>query len=204
MHQERHHKDEIAKNGINAGIRGPTDNDGEAGPNSPGKTSDNGNEQRNSDGDEKTQTLTDPTENVKSEPKTNPLTDPMGSLRQQMGLTMPPTSQPMTSQPQRIPSFAPPSFPPTSLSGMTGFGLGGFGLPQPHFPAGFNPQLLAGLLAKPKIDQSAPSTPMPHFPLHMRAPETPSDLSASITEIDQSEPEKTVLPVSEPMETAQS
>ena len=206
VHQERHHKEEIAKNGANAGIRGPADNEADTSPNSPKnspKSIENGLEQRNSDEEEKIHmpNLTEGVENVKAEVKM-PLNDPMGSLRQ-MGLPMPPTSQPMGSQPQRIPSFAPPNFPPTSLPAMTGFGLGGFGLPQPHFPSGLNPQLLAGLLSKPKVD--TPPTQLPHFPLHMRAPEsTTPDQQASITEIDQSEPEKVSPAVSEPMETAQS
>lgn len=164
VHQERHHKEEIIKHGLNAGIRGPNDFDENS-----DKLSEN--EIERSDDE-----LIMQEEPMKSEPESlgSKLNLPLGSPQSTGTPIMP-----------RIPPFTLPGFPPTSLPGFHNFGL-----PQPHFTGGFNPQQLAALF-KPKMDHLRPHFPlnitpptahhMPSgHPLHHNSePDT-----ATITEVD--------------------
>jgi hypothetical protein len=172
VHQERHHKEEIIKHGLNAGIRGPNDFD---------EKSDTEMQPEPSD-EEQVDSIHSIEGPVKSEPTQTPGHNHTEhhAMPNQMQFGMGQGFQ------NRIPPFSFPSFPPTSMAGFPSF------LPQPQFPAGFNNNLLAGLF-KPKMEQSRP-----HFPLNMTPPASafkarlspvnlPVSEPASITEINETD-----------------
>ena len=174
VHQERHHKEEIVKHGLNAGIKGPNDFTTMENNNALAESA----EPEFPEDEEPEVKVTLPSTSIPM--STSPLTSsasafPVGGLR------VPPFGAGLPS----IPSFA-------QLPGLHGVGampfsgLGGIGgLPNHQM---FNPNLLAGLLKS----KSENPTPPPHFPLNFTTAPPAEESPASVTEItedkmDQSE-----------------
>ena len=173
VHQERHHKEEIVKHGLNAGIKGPNDYPA---------------------------IETNQSNSISEAAEPEFLEDEEPEMERKPA-SMLPTSLPMPTQPStmtssasafpigglRVPPFGSglPNFP--QLSGVHGVGsmpfsgLGALGgLPNPQM---FNPNLLAGLLKSKTENQ----TPPPHFPLNFNSapPSANDEAVASVTEISE-------------------
>ena len=176
VHQERHHKDEIAKNGLNAGIKGPNDLDDRLKEDE----FENDIETKAIESSQSNPTMSTPT-------STTPTTSIGSSVPSHPAFNqarVPPFSQSGPFPGMNLPGVGTNPF--SQLPGLSGLPAGFPGLSNlpglaSGLPAGLNPNLLAGLL-KPKTGENS----TPHFPLNIGQPNAET---ATVSEVKEEQME---------------